>query len=461
MKALNSKYSANVIIVGAGKGGTALLEMLHNDPTTQILGVVDVNPDARGIELAKKMGIRVSKYAQTFLENRDLSIDIIIDVTGLDQVQKELRAIKSPDTRMIGGIAAKFIWALIEAQKDKRLLEEKYNELKSSIEEGPNEELIFGTNPLMQQIRQMVHQVAPTPATVLITGETGTGKEVIARAIQQASYLRDQAFVKINCTAFAPNLLESELFGHKKGAFTGAMKDKIGLLEKGDDGTIFLDEIGDISLEMQVKMLRFLQFGEIRPIGSTETKIVRCRIIAATNRNLEKLIREEKFREDLYYRLNSFILELPPLRNRKEDIPVLAYHFLNLAVIRINKKISTISSQAMECLNEYEYPGNLRELQSIIERAVILCDGKELEPGHLPIGVQSSKSYDYKKGLMAAKEETINQFERQALQHYLINARGNITTAALTAKVPRRTFYRMLEKHKIDKDLYKSIKNGS
>ena len=461
MKEISTKYGANVLIIGAGKGGTALLEMLYNDPTTQIVGVVDINPDARGIELAKKMGIRVSKYAQLFLENKNSHIDIIIDVTGIDRVQKELRAIKSPETRMITGIAAKFIWALIDARKDKEVLEQKYHQLKAFLDDSPNEELIFGINPAMQEIRQMISQVAPTPATVMITGETGTGKEMIATSIYLSSHLKNEPFIKINCTAFSAHLLESELFGYKKGAFTGALKDKAGLLEKGDGGTIFLDEIGDISLEMQVKMLRFLQFGEIRPVGSTETKIVRCRIITATNRDLDKLIREEKFREDLYYRLNSFILELPPLRQRKEDIPVLAYHFLKLAVMRINKKVSTISSPAMKCLNEYDYPGNLRELQSIIERAVILCSGSELLPDHLPVGMQTSKGYDHKKGLMAAKEETIDRFERQALQHYLIIAKGNITNAALMAKVPRRTFYRMLEKHKINKDQYKSIKNDS
>ena len=324
--------------------------------------------------------------------------------------------------------------------------------------DASNEELIFGINPAMKDIRRMIHQVAPTPATVLITGETGTGKEMIATNIQQNSHLKTEPFIKINCTAFSANLLESELFGYQKGAFTGAMRDKPGLLEKGDGGTIFLDEIGDISLEMQVKLLRFLQFGEIRPVGATETKIIKCRVIAATNRDLQKLIKSGNFRADLFYRLNSFVLELPSLKNRKEDIPVLAYHFLNLAVIRINKKVTTISPKAMECLNGYHYPGNLRELQSIIERGVILCTGNELDVHHLPIGIQSSKSFDYKKGLMTTKEEAINQFERQALQHYLINAVGNVTTAATLAKVPRRTFYRLMAKHKIDKSQYRNFK---
>ena len=455
---MQSKHQANVIIIGAGRGGTALLEILKDDPTTNILGVVDVNPEAKGIALAREMGIRTAKYADIFFDDKNLKIDILIEVTGSQKLQEELRRKKSPETRMISGIAVKFIWSLIEAQKSKRIYEQKYLNLKASLGTGPEAQLIYGTNPIMQQVRQMIGQVAATPATVLITGETGTGKEMIATAIQQASHLKDGPFVRINCTAFPPQLLESELFGYKKGAFTGAVKDKAGLLEKGHGGTIFLDEIGDISLNMQVKMLRFLQFGEIRPVGSTETKTVRCRIIAATNRNLEKLIKKEKFRKDLYYRLNSFIIELPPLRDRKEDIPVLAFHFLKQAVNKLNKKVGSISTRAMEYLTEYQYPGNLRELQSIMERAVILCEKDEIGPAHLPISVQSSPVlYDYKKGLATARREVISQFERQAVQHYLTTAKGNVTRAAMLARVPRRTFYRLMEKHNISKNYFKKM----
>ncbi len=455
------RHKAKVVIVGAGRGGTALLEVFRDDPTTLIVGVVDVNPDARGIALARSLGIQVFKYPNVFFENPDNVVDIVIDVTGSDRVRKELQKIKPSDTRMISGLAAKFLWTLIDVKRDKHILMQKYNNLKASVEDSPNQELIFGTNPRMLQLRGMIQQVAPTPATVLILGETGTGKEMIASTIQKMSHLRMQPFVKINCTAFAPHLLESELFGYKKGAFTGASKDKVGLLEKGDEGTIFLDEIGDISMELQVKLLRFLQFGEIRPVGSTETKVIQTRIIAATNKNLDELVKTEKFRKDLFYRLNSFIVELPPLRERKEDIPVLSYHFLNLAVLKMNKVVRTISPDAIECLNEYTYPGNLRELQSIIERAVILCQGTTIEPLHLPLIVQSSNEvYDYKQGLIEARDNMVNQFERQALQHYLIHTNGNVTEAAMLARVPRRTFYRLLDKHNIYKDVFKSIKGN-
>ncbi len=459
---MESKYTANIVIVGAGRGGMALLKLLKDDPTTKILGIVDVNPEAPGIILAKSIGIRVAKNPAIFLEDKKMKIDVLIEVTGDKDMMHELRALKSKETRMIGGIAAKYIWALIEAQKDKKEYQQRYRALKASIKISPSEELIFGTNPIMQEIRQMINQVAATPATVLITGETGTGKEMIATTIQQLSHLKNKPFTKINCTAFPTHLLESELFGYKKGAFTGAVKDKQGLLEKGDGGTIFLDEIGDVSLDMQVKLLRFLQFGEIRPVGSTETKIVKTRIIAATNRNLDKLISEEKFRKDLFYRLNSFVIELPPLRNRKEDIPVLVYHFLAQAVNKLNKRVNTLSTSSMEALVQYRFPGNLRELQSIIERAVILCEGDVIEPAHLPVSVQLTKtglSVNFKKGLMLEKAKVVDAFEQRAIRHYLTLSKGSITRAAMYAKVPRRTFYRLMDKHGIDKNLYKDKKH--
>lgn len=457
----NSLSISNVLIIGAGKGGNALLEILIADITSNIVGVVDLNPDAIGIVNAKKLGIKVAKSYKHFLDNQEQhKIDIVIDVTDSERMYDELKKYISPKITLISDKAAKFIWALIESRKNNELLKNKYRNLKEVLNEGNTTELIYGTTPAMQEIKEMIYQVAPTPATVLILGETGTGKEMIASAIQELSSVSAKPFIKINCTAFSQNLLESELFGYKKGAFTGATKDRKGLLHKGNGGTIFLDEIGDISLEMQVKILRFLQFGEVRPVGANKTETIQARIIAATNKNLEAMVEDNTFRKDLYYRLNSFILNLPSLRNRKEDIPVLAYLFLNKSVIKLNKKVSSISSSAMECLNEYEYPGNIRELQSIIERAVILCLGSTIRPEHLPMMVQNTNNlYQYELGLASAKKSVNNQFERQAIQHYLINAKGNVTEAAKLAKTPRRSFYRLLEKHNINKDQFKNIKS--
>jgi DNA-binding NtrC family response regulator len=450
----------NILIVGGGIGGNSLLDLLILDRTSNIIGIVDLNPDAIGILNAKNHGIRVSSTYQFFLEDPKIHIDIIIDVSGNIKVYHDLLNNISADITLLGGKAAKFVWAFIKSDENNKVLKKKYNSLKDTLGEHQSEEMIYGANPLMLHVRDLIQQVAPTSSTVLIHGETGTGKEMVANSIHQLSDISNSAFVRINCTAFPPDLLDRELFGHVKGAFEGANDNKNGLLHMGDGGTIFLDEIGDIPLDMQAKVLRFLQFGEIRPIGSNETKIINARIITATNKDLETSLNNDKFRKDLFYRLNSFIIELPPLRNRKEDIPVLAYVFLNKAMAKLNKKVKSISSSAMERLNEYEYPGNIRELQSIIERAVILCNNNTIKPEHLPMIVQNSNEvYNYELGLSNARESVNDQFERQALQHYLIKTSGNVSKAALLAKTPRRTFYRLLEKHKLNKDYYKNIKS--
>jgi transcriptional regulator with PAS, ATPase and Fis domain len=309
----------------------------------------------------------------------------------------------------------------------------------------------------MQEIQTLLKKIAPTPSTVLLTGETGTGKEIIADSIYQNSLLVNKEFLKINCTAISPELLESELFGHKKGAFTGALNNKQGLLERADGGTVFLDEIGDISSQMQVKLLRFLQFGEIKPVGCTQTKKVNVRIIAATNRNLEEMIQEGSFRSDLYYRINTIVINIPPLRERKEDISIFAYHFLKKNVRKINKTVTSISSEALDYLYEYNWPGNLRELDSVIERAVILTNTGQIDIEHLTHVIQDKeKQYDLTNGFMNAKQVAITLFEKKAINYYLNFARGNVSKAALSANIPRKTFYRLLKKHNIDPSFYKT-----
>ncbi|MDW3645478.1 MAG: sigma 54-interacting transcriptional regulator [Bacteroidia bacterium] len=446
-------HLAKVIIIGAGKGGTALLELFHEDPSIEVLGMVDRDTKALGMLRAQEMGYPAARDLSVFLYDPQFDPNMIVNASGSQEIWEELEKIDDPSIRVIGGVAAKFIWALLEARQEKKFLEKKYQQLKSSINLSGGNQLIFGSNPIMKQVDQMIKQVAPTDSTVLIVGETGTGKEVIAQALQSLSAYRDQAFLKINCTAFSPQLLESELFGYKKGAFTGAVQDKIGLLEAADGGTIFLDEIGDISLEMQVKLLRYLQFGEVRPVGSTETKIVKTRIIAATNRNLEEQIQEKTFREDLFYRLNTFTIELPPLRQRKEDIPLLTHHFLKKAVIKLNKKVSGIESYAVELLSAYHFPGNLRELQSVIERAVIMCESDMIMAIHLPAFVQNVKTpFQLRDGLIQSREKMVANFERKALLQYLAEANGNVSQAAMKAKISRKTFYRLMEKYSISKE---------
>ncbi|TMB25790.1 MAG: sigma-54-dependent Fis family transcriptional regulator [Deltaproteobacteria bacterium] len=238
---------------------------------------------------------------------------------------------------------------------------------------------LVGRSAAMRELLTRVVRVAPTEVTVLITGESGTGKELVARAIHQLSARRDNAFVKLNCAAIPSGLLESELFGHEKGAFTGAISQRIGRFELANRGTVFLDEVGEIPLDLQPKLLRVLQEREFERLGSTRTLRTDARLIAATNRDLAALVGEQKFREDLFYRLNVFPIHVPPLRQRREDIPMLVRHFAQQFATRMKKSIETIPSETMDVLTQYDWPGNIRELQNLIERAVILSAGPTLD----------------------------------------------------------------------------------
>jgi transcriptional regulator with PAS, ATPase and Fis domain len=450
---------SRVIIIGAGKAGKALLEILHGDTWVTLVGVADTNPDAAGIELARKFGIPVTTDYRKLLQSQD--VDLIINVTGKPELNREIYLQKSENTELMGGVSAKFMWDLIEEQKrkDELLLEErkkkeeleyKYKLMLRELASKSESEFIIGNNSKMKEIGELLLQVAPTPTTVLIRGESGTGKELIARAIHKYSHLKDKPLVTVNCTALTPTLMESELFGHRKGSFTGAIKDKIGLFEKADGGTIFLDEIGDMNMEMQSKLLRVLQAGEIKAVGDVTTKKVKVRVIAATNRNLEEAIKKGEFREDLFYRFNTFTITLPPLRERVEDIPALAYHFLKKAEAKVNKKVEKISPEAMEHLKNYAWPGNLRELENIIERAVVLTLSSQIEASHLPLHIQERRSkLNTHEGFMEAKEKAIIEFEKEAISRYLLETKGNVSKAAEKAKIPRRTFHRLLAKHRI------------
>jgi formate hydrogenlyase transcriptional activator len=253
----------------------------------------------------------------------------------------------------------------------------------------PRFERIIGTSPALESVLEQVERVAPTDSTVLIQGETGTGKELIARAIHNISPRCGRAFVKLNCAAIPLDLLESELFGHEKGAFTGAIAQKIGRYELADQGTLFLDEVGDIPPVLQPKLLRVLQEQEFERLGSTHTHHVNVRLVAATNRDLAAMVREGDFRIDLYYRLNVFPILLPPLRDRRDDIPALVAHWVERVSHKIGKRINEIPPGTMSALSSYEWPGNIRELQNLIERAVILANNGVLPNPLPPPGTQS------------------------------------------------------------------------
>ena len=442
-----------VILIGAGSGGKALVELFRKDPTVEIVGVADKDESSPGLVLARELGLPVTTNYKEFLSTE---ANLIIDVTGDPSVGREIANLKPEGIEVVGGNAARFIWEFIEAQKKAEALADKYQLAMRELETRGESDFIIGNNPKMKEISELIAKVAPTPTTVLIRGESGTGKELVARAIHRHSALSNQPLVTLNCTALSPALLESELFGSKRGAFTGAYTDRKGLFEKADGGTMFLDELGDMSLETQAKLLRTLQTGEIRAVGDVRTKKVAVRIIGATNRDLERAIRESTFREDLYYRINTFTITLPPLRERVEDIPFLAEFFLQRAQAKVNKRVDSVSPEALMLLRNYSWPGNLRELENIIERAVVLTSSSVIETEHLPLHVQDGLAFKPKLGFKPSKLQAIEQFERQALSSYLLEAEGNISRAAVLAKIPRRTFHRLMARHKLSAQPLKS-----
>jgi formate hydrogenlyase transcriptional activator len=265
----------------------------------------------------------------------------------------------------------------ISELKDKLVQEKLY--LEQEIRGDMHFEQIVGNSPALKRVLELVETVAPNDSTVLLLGETGTGKELIARAVHDRSRRKDRTFVKLNCAAIPTGLVESELFGHEKGAFTGAVGQKLGRLELADQGTLFLDEVGDIPIEIQPKLLRALQEREFERLGSTHTRKVNVRLVAATNRDLQKMVKEHEFRSDLYYRLNVFPIRIPPLRERKDDIPLLASYFVERFAKQMQKKIDSIPAAVMKSLIAWDWPGNIRELENLIERAVILTRGRSLE----------------------------------------------------------------------------------
>ena len=300
----------------------------------------------------------------------------------------------------------------------------------------------------MAQVVELVRRVAPTSATVLIRGESGTGKELIAKAIHHASDRARGPFVAINCGALPETLLESELFGHLRGAFTGASGTKKGLFEEADGGTLLLDEIGEMAPSLQVKLLRALQSGEIRPVGSTQAITVDVRVVAATNRDLEQLIRQGGFREDLFYRLNVIPVTLPPLRERREDIPLLAEHFLGRAAQRLGRSLR-LGPAAVDRLLRYPWPGNVRELENAIERAAILARDQTIEPDDLPPHVTGGVILGPAPGL--EREHTLAEAERAHIIQTLERCGGNHSRAAEMLGIGRTTLWRKLKEYGLDR----------
>jgi len=318
--------------------------------------------------------------------------------------------------RLVGGQVAIAIENALAYEEITRL-KDKLAEEKLYLEEEFRSEMgferIIGSSPALRHVLQLVETVAPSDSTVLLLGETGTGKELIARAIHERSRRKERTFVKLNCAAIPTGLLESELFGHEKGAFTGAISQKVGRMELADQGTLFLDEVGDIPAEIQPKLLRVLQEREFERLGSTHTRKVNVRLVAATNRDLEQMVADREFRNDLYYRLNVFPIRIPPLRDRREDIPLLVGYFVQKCAKQMQKRIEAVPVSVMKGLTAWDWPGNIRELENFIERAVILTRGKSLEA---PLGeLRQSKSDEPVQASMPGTEDNIARIVKETI----------------------------------------------
>jgi two-component system response regulator AtoC len=328
--------------------------------------------------------------------------------------------------------------------------------LKQEFIQQSSFENIIGQAESMQSMFRTVTKIAEFKSTVLITGESGTGKELLARAIHVRSPRKDQPFVAINCGAIPENLLESELFGYVRGAFTDAVRNKQGLFEEADGGTLFLDEIGELPLGLQVKLLRALQEDEIRRVGENKPRKVDVRILAATIRDLAEEVRAGQFREDLFYRLNVLSVKIPPLRERVEDIPLLVDHFLQRCNQKLKTQVSGVDPAAMKMLVEYDWPGNVRELENLVERAVILCDGDRITPDLLTDKVSQTPpqpSAHLPPGQLSIKK-TVRALEEELIKRALSETGGNRTRAAKLLEISHRTLLYKLKDYRIDADSY-------
>ncbi|MGA2280396.1 MAG: sigma-54 dependent transcriptional regulator [Verrucomicrobiota bacterium] len=329
-------------------------------------------------------------------------------------------------------------------------LESENVSLRQQLDSKFGLENIVGESPAMQEIFEIVRQVAPTRATVLLAGESGTGKELVAKAIHQLSPRAKQPLVTVHCAALAPTLLESELFGHEKGAFTGAYERRIGRFEQAQGGTLFLDEIGEIDATIQVKLLRFLGERTFERVGSNKTLTADVRLIAATNKNLEELVKAGTFREDLFFRLRVVEIQLPPLRERAGDIPLLAQKFLREFAHENGKPLNAFTADALEWLMNYSWPGNVRELRTAIEHAVVLCRGEKISARDLPAPVRAGGQSGNLASSLARNDLTVREAEKQLIIRALKETDGNRTLAAKKTGMSRRTFHRKLHLYHLE-----------
>ncbi len=427
----------------AGGGAEALRQLEQSHYDIMILDVM--MPKMDGLEVLQRV------------KEMHPDIDVIM-VTGLSQIETAVRAMKlgafdylskpfDPDELQL----------VVSRALERRQLLVENSQLKTQLNAKYSFENIVGASPAMQKVYALIAKCAPTSSTVLITGESGTGKELIARAIHFNSLRKDKPFVAVDCNSLSETILESELFGHIKGAFTGAVADKKGMFEVANGGTLFLDEISNLSLSTQAKLLRVVQEREYRAVGDTRTHSTNIRLVTATNKDLQEMVAAGTFREDLFYRINIFPIRLPPLRERREDIPALAFHFLKQFSAELGKEVSELSEGALTAMNNYDWPGNVRELENTIHRAVILTSDKVIRQAHLTnIAATSAQDLavpmtgeELKRLKKLAREKSVEGVEKLFILEALKRNDWNVTNSAAETGMLRANFQALMKKYAI------------
>jgi len=426
------------------KEGYAVKEAYNGEQALERIKQENFDIIMTDIKMEKMDGFEVLKQAQTITPETS-----VIMMTAFASVVSAVEAMRAGAADYITKpfindeirMTIKRILQSRELQMENQILRQELSQRQTAFTN------IIGSSEPMQKVFSVMEKVIPNKSNILITGDSGTGKGLVAQAIHEAGPRKDKPFIAINCGAIPENLLESELFGHKKGAFTSANEDKKGLITMAHTGTLFLDEVGELPQALQVKLLHVLQTRELTPVGDTRVITVDVRIIAATNADLMQRVKETKFREDLYYRLNVIEIHMPSLRERRDDIPLLIKHYLGIAAKEAEKNIKDIDYEAMQALLAYDWPGNIRELRNTIERATVLADGEMITIHDLP---DKFRTLDIEGVSTSSLRQALDEFEREYIRRSMTESKGNKETAATKLGIDLATLYRKLKKLRIE-----------